>query len=403
VILDLGKQINQLETGQNNPRFADMMRKQALDKAREQFEKFRIERPDDGEVLRQTALLHRFAANVSRILVDYPSASSAYDAAVDIYRNLESKGDANPKTRDELILTLGDRATLEKRMGKLKAAATTLQSTLELAALQRGKIDDSAYRRTLATTLNDSTDVDYRLGRFDSAADSATRATELFKSLFTVDARERAPTDPIYAAISMHRKALARREQGKTTEAMTAHAEAVAQMKSMSGPRASRDVRYWDCETRREMNWTASAIPDRRAAAVADLGEVIGVLAKLVDEYPMFAVYREGLAAANLRRGELLLVLNQPEQAATEMTKSLAVSRELVDRFGAISSFYLIRGQTYLALGRARAAARKPADATAELQKAVKVFEAGLKIDPDNFHLRRGLAAAQRPPDAAAK
>jgi hypothetical protein len=63
-ILDLGTRINQIETGQANPRLADLARKEALDKAREHFERFREGQPDDVALPKQAALLHRFAAGV---------------------------------------------------------------------------------------------------------------------------------------------------------------------------------------------------------------------------------------------------------------------------------------------------------------------------------------------------
>jgi tetratricopeptide (TPR) repeat protein len=139
------------------------------------------------------------------------------------------------------------------------------------------------------------------------------------------------------------------------------------------------------------------------AAAAEELVDVIRGEEKLMEEYPNVAFYREAVAAAYLGRGELLLLLGQPEAAAAELTKSLAVSRELLDKFGVLSASMLVRGQTFLALGRARAAAGKPAGAAEEWTKAAKVFELALKIDPDNLHHRRGFAEAERALKPAAK
>jgi tetratricopeptide (TPR) repeat protein len=117
---------------------------------------------------------------------------------------------------------------------------------------------------------------------------------------------------------------------------------------------------------------------------------------KLMQEYPNVAFYREAVAAAYLGRGELLLLLGQPAPATAELTKSLTVSRELIDKFGVLSASMLVRGQAFLALGRARAAAGKPDEAVEQWTKAAKVFEIALRVDPDNFHHRRGLAEARR-------
>ena len=397
MILDMGQRINQIETGVTDPKLADLARKQALDKAREQFELFRVDRPDDVDVQRQAAYLHRYAANVARTLSDFKSAAIAYTAAIKIYEDLVHRYPDLPVYRDDLAQTLSDRASAEKRMGRLKDASTTLEQALTLTEGIQGEYRDSAhFKRSIAVILNDRTDVAYRLGQFDEAAQLAGRASGLFDQLKTAPVTQRNPIDPLYAAMTVHRLALARRELGKTAEALAVHEDAAARMKALAGPKANRDVRFWDCEVRRELARTVAATPARREAAAGALAEVIGVMEKLVSENPQLAFYYEGLAAAYLRRGEVLLQLEQPGPATAALEKSMLVSRELLNRFGNQSGSILVRGQSYLALGRARAAAGKHDDATAEWKKAVSVFEAGLKVDPDNYHHKRGLAEAKQ-------
>jgi hypothetical protein len=68
----------------------------------------------------------------------------------------------------------------------------------------------------------------------------------------------------------------------------------------------------------------------------------------------------------------------------------------LLDRHGPLSDSMLVRGQTFLALGRARAAAGKNAEAARHWKNAITVFEMALKTDPDNFHHQKGLAEARK-------
>ena len=117
---------------------------------------------------------------------------------------------------------------------------------------------------------------------------------------------------------------------------------------------------------------------------------------KLMDDNPSVAFYREAVAAAYLVRGELLTLLGRPAEATAELTKSLAVSRVLIDKFGALSASMLVRGQTFLALGRARAAAGKSDEAAGHWKNAETVFRLALKYDADNFHHRRGLSDAEQ-------
>jgi tetratricopeptide (TPR) repeat protein len=396
LILDMGTQINQIETGQANPKLADLARKQALDKAREQFDQFRSGRPDDVGVQSQAAALHRYAANVSRLLSDYPAAEAAYAAAIQILTDLAARYPEQARFRDELALTLSDRAMLEKRMGKLTASAATLDRAWQLADGPQGDLNASAARRTRAMIDLDRASIAGALGRFEDVVRLAGRAGELFDQLKAVPAGERLTIDPLFAAIAVTRVAAARRELGQTEGALKDHEDAVTRMKALAGPKASRDVRFWECEVRRERARTAAAVPGRRAGAAGDLADVIRGQERLMEEYPNVVFYREAVAAAYLGSGELQLLLGRPEAAAAELTKSLAVSRELLDKFGVLSASMLVRGQTFLALGRARAAAGKPDEAAEQWAKAAKVFELALKVDPDNFHHRRGLAEAER-------
>jgi serine/threonine protein kinase/tetratricopeptide (TPR) repeat protein len=396
LVLDIGKQIHQIETGQANPRVADAARKKALDQAREQFEKFNAERPDDESVQRQTAELHRFAANVSRLLFDVPEATKAYAASIQIYERLAERFPDKPRYKDLLAQTLADRAALEKRVGKLKDAdATLVLAVREIEGLQ-GRLDEVDYRRTLGVILDNRTDVVYRLGRFDEMAILARRSGDQFDRIITFPAFERVPTDPLFNAITAHRLALARREHRQIPDALAAHETALARIAALAGPDANRDVRYWECEIRRERTRTARLAADRRVNPEVELPDVITIIEKICADNPHIAHFLEGLAAARLEYGEVLTQSNRADAATAELTVSLAVSRDVHQRFVNLSSNLLIRGRTFHAMGHARAAAGKPDEAVKNWKNAVAVFDVAIRLDPDNALHRRGRAEAIR-------
>jgi tetratricopeptide (TPR) repeat protein len=345
----------------------------------------------------QTAQLHRYAANVSRLLADFPGAMSAYAAALKILDDLATRHPDKSVYRNELALALSDRAMLEKRMGKLKDAAATLDRSLGVLEGTAISGKESPYRRTLTVALLelDRAEVAYRSGRFDDFSRYASRGSEMLDSLKTAPAAQRIPAELLYAAIAVKRRGMALRELGDAAGALALHDDSVARMKNLNGPKASRDVLFHDCESRRERALTATAVPERRAAAAADLDEVIKVNEKLVTDYPQIAFYREGLAGDYLCRGELLTLLGKPDEAAAELAKSLAVSHELLKRHGNLSDSLLVRAKTYLALGKAQAAAGKNDEAQGHWKSAITMFETALKADPDNAHHRRGLAEAR--------
>ncbi len=389
LILEMGSQFKPTKLG-------DLTSRNALDKARAQFDEFRRRDPDDATLMKQSALLHRMSGNHSRTLNDYPAALEGYAAAIQISEDLTGRFPENREYRDELARTLSDRSTVERLTGKLRDASATLDRAFKLAEGPQDTLPDSSSRRTLGMLFADQSTVAYMLGQFDDVDRYSARGRDLWDQLKTAPTDERQPYDPLFAAMAVHRGALARRELGRTAAAMAAHDDAVARMKALAGPKATRDERYWDCEARRERARTAVAVLERRAAAIADLAEVLPLAEKLIEEFPEVSYYKAGLAETYLYRGELLLSLGQPEPATAELTKSLAVSRELLDRHGVLTKSLLIRGNTFLALARARAAAGKPDEAAAHWKNAAKVFEVALTIDPDNFHHRRGQTEAER-------
>ncbi len=74
----------------------------------------------------------------------------------------------------------------------------------------------------------------------------------------------------------------------------------------------------------------------------------------------------------------------------------MAVSRILLDRHGNLADSLLVRGESYLALAAARVAAGKTTEALAAFKSANNVMKIAISVDPDNIHVRRALAAAQK-------
>jgi tetratricopeptide (TPR) repeat protein len=280
--------------------------------------------------------------------------------------------------------------------GKLNDSAATWDRALKIAENPQPAAFEANYGRVVGLNEYNRAKIAHLMGRFQDAIRSAGRSKELLDQLKTVPFKEQQSIDPLLAVMPVNHLAIARRELGQYAEAMTAHDEAVARMKELNGPKANRDILFWVCEVRQERAKTAVAISEQRTAAAADLVEISRIAEKLVDENPHIAHYREKLAAVYLTRGELLALLGQFEPAAAELTKSLAASRELIDRFGSLSASMLVRGQTFLVLGRVRNAVGKKDEAAANWKNASKVFELSIKPDPDNFHLRRGLTEAER-------
>jgi tetratricopeptide (TPR) repeat protein len=225
---------------------------------------------------------------------------------------------------------------------------------------------------------------------FEDSLSSARRANELFDGLLEYTKlrplREQNVGDPSYAVLAVNRLAIARRELGQTTEALTAHDDAVERMTALTKSDAYHDVLIFGFEVRLERARTGAKVIKRRAAMADDLAEVSRVCEKLVDDHPFLAMCHERLATSYMLRGELLTLLGQREAATTELTKSLKLSRELLDRFGGFSAPMLVRAQAFLALGKARAAAEKSRRVTDEHRLVYPVHDNRVDFLQSRYH-----------------
>jgi tetratricopeptide (TPR) repeat protein len=289
---------------------------------------------------------------------------------------------------------LRDKAMFQKRLGKLREANVTIDRAKALVVAMEHELTPSSYQRTLGITLLDRAELEYLLGRFDAAEQSARQALGLLDRL--KDAADAQPIDPLFAAAAVHYTALAQRERGNTDGALASHENAVGRVRALVGPKPGRGLLFWDQETRRERARTWARVADRRAAAVDDLADVISGAEKMVEDFPLDPLYRDGLATSYLRRGELHLLGGQFGLAAADLEKSLLLSKQLVERYPTQSAYLGTRGHTYLTLGRVFVAQGKPAEAGERLKKAAIVFKMGLEQDPDNVHHRRALDQAER-------
>jgi tetratricopeptide (TPR) repeat protein len=393
-ILEMGRRIEDIETGQADPRRSDRKRREALDGARKEFERFVTENPDDLVLKRQLAALHRYAGNVSRLLGDYAEANAAYKASIALWGELADREPDEPSHRDNLALTLRDAATVQKRSGRLKDAAATLDRAAALAEEVKGRVPAVWYQRTLGGTLLDRADVEYRLGNFAAAEQTAGQAIALFDALKQVPAGQTNATDPIFAGLAALVRGEALREQGKDREALEALDDAAARADKLGGGKGDRNVRHLTNKTRLARAVTRARSADATAEAVRELGQVIEGAEKLAADFPQTPFYQEVLADALVRRGRLA-TRSAPAEAAADSDRALAITRGLIDKFGQQPDDLGLRAQAFLGKGQLLLGEGKKSDAATEFDRAVTVFKIGLGKDPDNFLLRRGLGEAE--------
>ncbi len=391
-VLEMGRQVEEIETGASDPQRSDLKRKAALDTARRQFEILVAESPNDRLLKKQLAALQRFTANLSRLLGTFPEAEESYQASIALWEELARADADDASYRDNLAQTLFDLSTVQKRAGRLREALKTLDRSAALAEEIKDRVPPAFYQRTLGSTLLNRSDVEFRLGDFEAAEKTSGRAVELYDALKDAPVGQANAIDPILAAIAVRNRGAALREMGKVPEALAVLDDAVARTDALAGPNPGRDVRHNSQRSRLERAITRSRVgPD---GALREMNEVIADADKLVADFPQAPMYREVVAEALTRRGELT-TRTAPDQAAADFDRALLITRELIDKHGRQPDHIGLRGETYVGKGRLLAGEGKKSEAAECFDRAVKVLEIAEKMDPDNFEWRRGLEQAR--------
>jgi serine/threonine-protein kinase len=400
-ILEMGRQIEAIETGADESQRADRQRKAALDTVRAEFVRFLADHPDDLVLKKRLAALHRYAANVDRLLGEFAQAETAYRASIALWEELVRRQPEVASHPDNLAQTLRDAASVQKRRGRLREALATLDRAVALAEEIKERVPPAWYQRTLATALIGRADVDYRLGDFAASEQAAARAAELFDALKAAPRGQANPTDPVLAVIAVLSRGVALRELGRFPEALRVLDDAVARAEALGGAKGNRDARQYFNKTRLARAVTRLRAGESAADVARELGQVIPDADKLAVDFPTTPFYQEVLADALIRRAGVTTG-PAPDQAAADFERALKLTRQLIDRYGSQPDHIGLRGWAFLGKGRLLAATGKSAEAAAEFDKAVRTFQVAADLDPDNFEHRRGrteaaAAAAPKP------
>jgi eukaryotic-like serine/threonine-protein kinase len=400
VIMDTAAQINRVETGQADARLPDLFRRAILDSIIARFDKVATDNPDDRPIQRQQALLHRYAANISRLLNDR-GGEKRYAASIRIWEKLVADDAQSYGDRDNLAQTLGDYGTFQKRMGRLKDATITLDRAVQIAEELKDHVPASDYQRTLGVLLVNHADVDYRKGEFAAAEQRCRTAAGLLEQLQNAPIDLQQPVDPILVVIAHLDRGMALRELGREADAIEEHDVAIARLAAIKD-KAGRDARHFANGAKLQRGITLARQGLKREEVIKELVGVIESSEKLAEEFPGAASYKEVQVEALNLKAEVETALGRVKPAADDLARSLLVSRGLVDRFGGQPDHLGLRARTFLLLARLARLENKPAEAAKNFDFAIRTY--GFAIDgdvknriigdPDNAHYRRGRIEA---------
>jgi tetratricopeptide (TPR) repeat protein len=400
--------VARIETGHADPP-SDAERKVWLDRVAAASERFLADAPDDPDQLLRVARLHRFAANLSRLLNDTQGAERAYQDAVRTQSLLAGRFPDDPAQRERLCHTLRDQAVFLRRVGRLTEAEQSIDRSAELAAGLRASAPSRPdYLRTEALARLDQSEIRSARGRFAEAEAAASEAASLFDDLLGTGPNDRHPLDPVFRGMASIQTAKARRDQAGPTAspdalgpAMHANDEAVGLLRTVAQSSKDRDSLHNYYRALIDRSRTAVRVPARQREAVDHLAKAIEGWAKLAEQHPQTPMYREGLGTAYLLRGRLRADSGDPAGAAADLGAALKLLEELVRSALDLPGYRALLGEVWV--GRAGLAA-DPAELDLCVDRALSSFRAARNREADNpAHARALEDVARRWPEAAAR
>jgi serine/threonine-protein kinase len=388
VVHDLSRYIQQVELAGDRQSVTDQQRKRTLDQALPGYERLLALHPDDVQLRSTTALMHRFRANLCRVLGELLEAERSYLEALRRYGELIA--DRFPYEFD-LAMVGRDFSLLLKTSGRLKESAAVLDSSIRRLEDWSADSDRPKIQSTLAMMLLDRAELDYLLGSLGETERHARRSAELYALL-----AEKAPEAPetlreLFHGMAEIRLAVALRELGRFEEAISVHDQVIERFAGILKLQTSvtRSYTFEYHRAQAEKAWTLAQVPSRRASGLADLDSAIAGFEKLARQFPQFPAYPRSQGMGTFYRGRLKALLGQREGAVQDLNAATKIFEGLVAKFQEVPVYRSYLGQCCMALGQLDAGSKKSAE---WYRKGREMLDTALQRSPENAQDRKALA-----------
>jgi eukaryotic-like serine/threonine-protein kinase len=369
---------------------SDQERKDALATCLASYERLLALYPDDAGVRENVARMHRYRANLSRLLNETAEAEKSYREASRHYGELAATHPEVSRHREDAALTSRDHSVFLKSLGRLKEATNIMDDSIRLyEELRRASPDESSYQRILANMLIDRSEMDFQLGLFADSERSARRSAELYANLAETPSAEPETLDPLFRCMTETGLGIALRELGRIDEALAVHDAVIERLAGLTKLSASRDLLHQYHRARAERGWTLARVPDRYAAGLAGLDSAILGWEQLAKQFPQIPIYLREQGVGNLYRGRLKVLLGRRDAAVQDLTAAAKIYDGLVEKYQDIPAYRSGLGQAYMRLGQL---AVDPKEAAEWYRKARNMLETAAKRNPENVQDRQALA-----------
>jgi tetratricopeptide (TPR) repeat protein len=366
------------------------------------FRSFSEQRPETPEARRTNAELSRIEANLCRLVGDADGAEKAYASAIEALR-----GDEVSELR--FAETLRDYAYLQHITGRPVAALATLQKAqVVVDQLRKREPGRNAFKRVAATVYLDRAYAETTVGRYPDALASCDLAIALYRELLTLDTNPLDYESTLFLAASLTQKAMAARESHNWPGAATLLTEAKATLKPLIGPGRkfpsvnADDALFWqamsvyeECRNRAESGDYKTPAPEK------NLETVVLRFTDLSTRHSRIPHYRGWLGKSLLALGRAREARAKSAEAAqdyqADYQAALLHFERLVKDCPAFPEYQADLGRA--CLGQAQATAADPAAARAWHDRGTAALRAALAASPDDAEIKRDIAGLMRPAD----
>src|SRR5262249_22264466 len=181
VVRDLHEYVEKVEFSGRQAVITDVQRKSYLDKSLASYEHLLALQPDAADVRSSVARIHRFRANVCRLLNQLADAELSYREAIRHHDMYRGQFPDDVCYRRQAAETSRDFGLLLKRTGRLRDTTVRVDEAIRIFRdLLASRPEELANQRVLANILIDRAELDYDLGNYSESEQTARTAAGLY-------------------------------------------------------------------------------------------------------------------------------------------------------------------------------------------------------------------------------
>ena len=378
------------------------LRKELLELALAYYQDFAEESRNDPLIVRELAAALTRVGHISEKLGSTSRAKTAYEQALEIYRQLVIEQSPQSDDRNQLAKAHSDLGFLDLTTGNLENAIDHIEQAITISSeLAAEQPNNPEYLETLARSHQGLAMALGRQFSLSQAVVSIRKAIEVCEELVSI-----APEDPkhqLSLATCNNSLGVALNREGNARESVIAYESAIqAYNDLLKHDPENIDVQHRLAGSHSNLGSTQFRMLNQPAEGKTSLEKAIEIHVKLVMQNPQVIVYKHQLANHYILLGHLYRVTKQPEQSIASYQQAYEIRKSLADQdpsrkhLQELAQCLALLGTGHNDLGDFEAAIRVGSEAIETAQKLVHQYPENAQYIWELAYAQYGLATAYR-------